>query len=213
MKTNFRNETMPQVELSIPEDPCNLKLPDPFIVNYYNDAKERRYWIEGEITAAITEIYKAIMAANREDKDMPVENRVPIKIYINSVGGLLAETLALVALMNLSKTPIYTYNMGRAYSAAGLILLSGHKRFAMPNSFALIHSGSGGAEGTFEQAEEQMKHYKELVQVMKNHIIAKTTITANVLSKKRSTEWYLNTEDMLKYGLVDELIDDISVML
>jgi ATP-dependent Clp protease protease subunit len=212
MQKNHKNN-VPQVEISIPDDPCNLKLADPFIVNYYNDARERRYWIEGEVTAAITDIYKAILTANREDEGVPVGDRVPIKLYVNSVGGLLAETLALANLIKMSKTPIYTYNMCRAYSAAGLILMSGHKRFAMPSSYALIHSGTGGAEGTFEQAEEQMKHYKDLVQVMKDLILKNAKIDPKVLSRKLSTEWYLNTEDMLKYGLVDEVISDINSML
>ena len=83
--------------------------------------------------------------------------------------------MSLIGLMNISKTPIFTINAGWSYSAAGLILMAGHKRFALPNTECLIHSGSGQLGGSYEQTAEQMKNYKMLIDKMREFILSKTT--------------------------------------
>ena len=170
-------------------------------------------WIEDEITETLFEISKRIIAINREDKEVPVEQRKPIKIFIDSPGGILETTLAFLGLVELSKTPIWTINAGQAYSAAGLILMSGHKRFAMPNSQALIHSGSGSVGGTYEQTTEQMKNYKQLVDKMKDFIFSKTKIDTKLFNKNKSRDWFFTTAEMLQHGLVDKIVDDLDEIL
>ena len=80
-------------------------------------------------------------------------------------------------------------------SAGLLILLAGHQRFCLKNSTALAHSGSGGASGTFEQTEAQMKDYKRFVDTMRNYIIERTNIDTRTLNKYKSKEWYLYAEE------------------
>ena len=71
------------------------------------------------------------MEYNRKDRDIPVEKRKPINIYIMSFGGELYPAYALISTILASKTPVNTINMGVAMSAGLLILLAGHKRYAM----------------------------------------------------------------------------------
>lgn len=215
---NFKNESeeqnMPDLGLLLSMPPeANLQLPDPYLLNYYNDNAERCYWIDGEITENLFEISKNIIRINREDKGIPTEERKPIKLFINSPGGLLEETLGFIGLMDSSKTPIYTINTCTAYSAACLILLSGHKRFAIKNTQALLHSGSGGAIGTFEQAQEQMKNYKDLVDKMRDIILSKTKISTRLYNKNKSKDWYVSTESCLELGIIDRIIDDLDEIL
>ena len=103
--------------------------------------------------------------------------------------------------------------MGVAMSAGLLILLAGHKRFCLKNSTALAHSGAGGACGTFEQTEAQMKDYKRFIDTMRNYIIERTSIDTKTFNKYKSKEWYLYAEEQLKYHIVDKLIDDIDEIL
>ena len=103
----------------------NLKLPDPSLKQFYEDLDERIIWIDDEITEGNTiPVTKAILRWNKEDKDIPIEERKPIKILIFSPGGDLYTTLALVDIMLLSKTPVYTYNMGIAMSGGLLLICS-----------------------------------------------------------------------------------------
>lgn len=198
------------LELELPVELENMKLPAPELVQYYKDESNRIFWVEGEINNSIFEMSKMIIRYNMLDNDIPIESRTPIKIFINSPGGLLDDTLALIGLIGISKTPIWTINAGWAYSAAGLILMAGHKRYALPNSQCLIHSGSGCVGGSYEQTESQMKNYKYLIEKVRSYILSKTSIDPKVYKKKQSTEWYLDTIGMVEYGIVDEIVDDLN---
>lgn len=204
---------MPELLVAVPQAVENLQLPNPELLQFYKDEKDRTIWIEGEIDESLFEVSKLILKYNKEDKGIPVEDRIPIKLFIHSPGGNLDETLAFVAFMGISKTPIWTINAGWAYSAAGLILMAGHYRLALPNSQCLIHSGSGGVGGSFEQAEAQMKNYKELVAKMREFILSKTTIDPKQFKKKNASEWYISTEDMLTNGIVDKIVTDLDEIL
>lgn len=198
--------------LAIPESIENLQLPSPELLSYYQDESNRTFWIDGEIDGNLTEFSKLIIKYNKEDKGQPIEERKPIKIFITSPGGNLDETLAFIGLIGISKTPVYTIDAGWAYSAAGLILMAGHKRFALPNTECLIHSGSGQLGGSFESTTEQMKNYKALVDKMREFILSHTAIEPKLFKKQSAKDWYINTEEMLKYGIVDAIVDDLDIL-
>lgn len=182
-------------------------------IQQMKDYEDRVFWIEGEIEEDIMLLGKRIIEYNKVDKGIPIEERTPIKIFISSNGGLLDETLTLVRLIEISKTPIYTINACYSYSAAALFLISGHKRFALPETKCLFHSGSGGYSGTFDQTQAAMDDYKKSVKQMQDYILSKTTIDAKLLNKKKSYDWYLSADEMVKYGVVDKIITDLDEIL
>ena len=198
--------------IAIPEGLENLQLPAPELLTYYHDEKSRTLWVEGEICSDLFELSKLIMKYNREDYGLKVEERKPIKIFINSPGGELDTTLAFIGLIEISKTPVWTIDAGWAYSAAGLILMAGHKRFALPNTECLIHSGSSMLGGSYEQTTEQMKNYKALVDKMRTFILSKTNIDPKLFKKQSAKDWYINTQEMHEYGIVNEIVDDLDVL-
>lgn len=79
----------------------------------------------------------------------------PIHLYINSCGGSVYAMNSIVDTMNLIKSPVHTYNIGLAASAAGIILLNGEKghRYATPNATTMLHQPIGGAEGSSMDVE------------------------------------------------------------
>jgi ATP-dependent Clp protease protease subunit len=201
------------MQVIVPNNVENLQLPSPELLTYYRNLEDRVIWIDYGVDESILEVSKQIMYFNKEDKDVPVEQRKPIKLLIYSYGGDGQACFSLLDVIALSKTPIYTVNMGVAMSAGLLILLAGHKRFCLKNSTALAHSGSGGASGTFEQTEAQMKDYKRFVDTMRNYIIERTDIDTKTLNKYKSKEWYLYAEEQTKYRVVDKVIDNIDEIL
>ena len=46
------------------------------------------------------------MHYNKEDKNISVEERKPIKLYIDTIGGSVSVMLCLVNAIKVSKTPI-----------------------------------------------------------------------------------------------------------
>lgn len=202
-----------EMEIAIPKSVENLNLPAPELVQFYEDLDNRTIWIQGEIDGSLLDLHSKIMKWNAEDKDVAIENRIPIKLFIFSPGGDLAVTMNTVSMIRLSKTPVYTYNMSECFSGAFVLLIAGHKRFALPYSRAMCHFGSGVLGGTYGQTDNAMKDYKAQVEVMKQFILDRTTISPKVLNKKMTDDWYLNLDEQLSNGVVDEVVEDMSVLI
>jgi len=202
-----------EMELLIPREAANLHLPDPALLSLYEQLEQRILWVDGEIDISLLDATKKIMLWNMEDRDIPVENRIPIKLFIFSPGGCLAETMHACSIIEMSKTPVWTVNMGMAMSGGFLLLISGHKRFTLPYARAMMHRGSGGAAGTYGQAEDAMKDYNDQVADMKTHILKHTKITAAAYNKRRDRDWYMGADDQIKYGVVDEIVTDLHQIL
>lgn len=202
-----------EMEIAIPKSVENLNLPAPELVQFYEDLDNRTIWIQGEIDGSLLDLHSKIMKWNAEDKDVAIENRIPIKLFIFSPGGDLAVTMNTVSMIRLSKTPVYTYNMGECFSGAFVLLIAGHKRFALPYSRAMCHSGSGLVGGTYQQTDNAMKDYKAQVEVMKQFILERTTIPPKMLNKKIGDDWYLSLDEQLANGVVDEVVEDMSVLI
>ena len=201
------------MKVLIPGNLENLQLPSPELLTYYRNLDNRVIWIDYGVDESILEVSKLIMYFNKLDKDIPTEERRPIKLLLYSYGGDGQACFSLLDVIGLSKTPVYTINMGVAMSAGLLILLAGHKRFCLKNSTALAHSGSGGASGTFEQTEAQMKDYKRFVETMRDYIIERSDIDTKTFNRYKNKEWYLYAKDQIKYHIVDKVIDDIDEIL
>ena len=202
-----------QMAIVLPKFLENLQLPSPELLTYYRNLEDRVIWIDYGVDEGILEVSKMIMRFNKEDKDIPVEQRKPIKLLLYSYGGDGQACFSLLDVIALSKTPVYTVNMGVAMSAGLLILLAGHQRFCLKTSTALAHSGSGGASGTFEQTEAQMKDYKRFVDTMRNYIIERTNIDTKTFNKHKNKEWYIYSEEQIQYGICHQIVEDIDDIL
>lgn len=200
-------------EVQIPTSVENMQLPAPELVQYYEDLDHRCIWVVGEIGTELLDLSSKIMKWNAEDRLVPAEDRIPIRLYIFSLGGDLAVTMNTVSVMRMSKTPIYTYNMGECFSGAFVLLIAGHKRFALPYSRAMCHFGSGVVGGTYGQTDNAMKDYKVQIEAMKNFIVDRTKISQKVLNKKMTDDWYLTLDEQIANGVVDSVIDSVDTLI
>ena len=73
----------------IPGGVDNLTLPDPDLLNQYIDLDNRVIWIDDEINTFTLNVIQYIIYWNRADKDIPPEERKPIKILFFTQGGML----------------------------------------------------------------------------------------------------------------------------
>lgn len=200
------------IDVIIPKDVADLKLPSPELVDLYTDRENRIIFVDYDIDESLLrDVGRQIIEYNRVDKGKAVSERKPIVMLINSGGGCLDSTYATIAIMESSKTPIITVNMNCAYSAAGLLLMAGHKRYCMPRSQVLIHSGSAqGIGGDYESVQESTKSYKKMVEEMRDFIVSKTKIEKPLMKKNQSRDWYLDTNEQISLGCVDEILNDID---
>ncbi len=193
---------------------ANLQLADPSLVNFYKDLENRTYWIDSEICDCTLDLIQYILRWNREDKGKLYSERTPIRIYIDSPGGDLEIARSIIAIFNISKTPIYVYSFGVCASAASMIFLSGHKRYALPNTTFVFHKGSvTGVGGDFQQVQSFMKDYEQQIQELVNYYKEKTTYSPEVIEEKLNQgDWYVKVSEALENGVVDEIVTDIDLM-
>lgn len=188
-------------------------LPDPTLLEYYRRLKKREILWNDDIDDTTIDIALYIKKWNDEDKGVAPEERKPIKIFINSDGGSVDTVLHIIDMIGLSKTPIYTIGMGRVYSAGGLLLMAGHKRYIFPHTSCLIHDGSSGAIGSIGKMLDNLEFTKELEKRMKEYILSSTKITEEVYDRNYRRDWFMFSEEMIELGIADEIVADIDTIL
>ena len=192
---------------------ANLQLADPSLVQYYYDLANRSIWIDSEINASTLDIVSKIIRWNREDKGKPIDERKPIKLFFLSPGGDLEIEEAVVSTIRLSQTPVWGIAMGMVASAASLIYLSCHKRFALPNAYLIIHQGSAQMGGNYDQMVAAMKDYEEQIERMTRFYIENTDYTGGEIRANIKTDWYVRGEELLERKLITNWVSTIDELL
>ncbi|MGD0328735.1 MAG: ATP-dependent Clp endopeptidase proteolytic subunit ClpP [Minisyncoccia bacterium] len=130
-----------------------------------------------------------------------------ILLYINSPGGSVTATLAMVDTMNHVKPAVSTVCVGMAASGAAILLSAGEKgkRFALPNAEIMIHQPHGGAEGQATDIEITAKQILKLRERL-NKILSKNTgQSLEKIEKDVERDFFMTAEEAQKYGLIDQV--------
>ena len=131
-----------------------------------------------------------------------------ISLYINSPGGYVSSTLAIYDTMQFLDSPVATYAIGLVASGAALLLAGGTKgkRYALPHAKVMLHQPYSGITGQAEdiriQAEEVLKDKKLLNSILAKH----TGQDPEKIAKEIERDRYMNAQEALAYGLVDEIL-------
>lgn len=131
-----------------------------------------------------------------------------INLYINSPGGELECLFALYDVIQFIKAPVCTFAIGRAESAAAVLLACGSRgcRCALPNATIMLHQPIvSGFEGQVTDVSIQAKQL-EMDKKRVLEIVAKHTgqIYEKVL-KDCERDLFLSPKEALKYGLIDSI--------
>jgi len=132
-----------------------------------------------------------------------------ISLYINSPGGSVTATLAMVDTMNHVKPAVSTVCVGMAASGAAILLSAGEKgkRYALPNAEVMIHQPHGGAEGQATDIEITAKQILKLRAVL-NKILSKNTgQKLEKIEKDVERDFFMTSDEAKKYGLVDKVFN------
>lgn len=204
---------MENITINLPKNVDNMALPDPFLLNQYQELEDRIIWLDSSVNEDTVEIGKKILRWNMEDRTKKPKKVKPIVLLIFSYGGNLDVCNSLIDIIEGSDTPVYGVNMGIAASAACFIYLACHKRFMLPRSSFLIHRGSGGYEGTYEQVLAQIVDYQNSIELIVNLVKEKTDYSEKEIEEKISTEWYIRQEEALKYGVTHMVVKNLNEVL
>lgn len=144
-----------------------------------------------------------------DEANLPIEKRQPIKIYINNYGGVLTAGFSIIDTIKLSKTPVWTINIGVAYSAAFEIFIAGHRRIAYPSSSFLFHEGSVGVSGDAHKFRNYADFYNVQLQQAKEHILSCTKLTEEEYEKIKKDDYWLTAEQALEKGICDIIAKEL----
>lgn len=213
--TNKKKVTTAYLDIAIPENVENMQLPSLELLTFYKNFEDRILWIDNEINDYSIEYAKYIMQWNRDDKlaGIKKEDRKPIKLLFFSPGGDLNVNNMLVDTIALSETKVIGINCGMAASAACFIYLSCHERLTLPNAQFLIHQGAGSFEGTYDIVVSAITNYQKEIENLGKFVLSRTNIPENVFYENFITDWYIDANEAIKYGLCSKIITSLDEII
>ena len=196
------------VEMAEKLDAEQCILEETSIINaeYNRLLKERKILINDIISENTIE--KVVMPLLRMDNDGSGKK---ITIYINTNGGSVYDGLVLCDIIERLKTETEVIVLGYAYSMGSIILMSGKNnpnviRKCYPFSTALIHGGSTYISGSSSQVKDYFKFNEKFEKRIADFIISHTNLTEDDYAAIERYEAYMDSDEMLEKGLVDEII-------
>ena len=143
------------------------------------------------------------------ESHIPIDEREPIKIYINSDGGELAAAFSIIDTIKMSKTPVWTINTGCAYSCGLEIFIVGHYRIAYPFSSFLFHEGYTGFGGDANKFKNYSHFYERLLEMSKQNILDHSTLTEEYYEKIKKDDWWFLAQDAYDLGMCDKIAEEL----
>lgn len=160
-----------------------------------------------EINDSLIEDYMLyILKWNREDLDLPIKKRTPIKLYINSIGGDSFIAGQFCSMINTSDTPIHGVALSMVASAAYHIYISCHKRYAFENSIFLQHDGEVEFANTPTKARDTMNFLDLHEEYCKQNVLNHTLMDEDYYDSVYQTELWMYADKAKELGVVDKII-------
>ena len=133
-----------------------------------------------------------------------------IVINIDSGGGSVYSGLGLLDTMEYIKCDVSTINTGLAASMAAVILCSGTfgKRKCLKRSMTMVHQpmSFGGGYAQASDIEIDAKHINSLKRDLYEIISEKTGHVYERVSIDGDRDYWMNSNEAKKYGMIDEIL-------
>lgn len=135
-----------------------------------------------------------------------------INLLINTLGGYFYDCLAVCNMLTGAGRTTKTIVNGNAQSGAFLIAISGKERLMTKNSVMMSHNFIQGKDGGYKELVALRKHEDLMYKEMKNLILSKTKLTEKNVEEIALTETssYYDYKECIKYGFVDEIVEEIT---
>jgi ATP-dependent Clp protease protease subunit len=163
---------------------------------------DRVLWVAGTVNDNMSTIVQAqLMFLDSVDKR-------DITMHIDSGGGSVKSGLSMVDVMEYITSDIKTVNTGMAASMGSVLLGAGTKgkRSSLRHSTTMLHQSSGGFSGNIQDAEIDWTEWKKVNKELFNLLGSYCGKKPEQVMKDATRNLWLNAEEALKYGIIDEII-------
>ena len=182
-----------------------IKEPSVYESSYIYLAKERVIFLKEDVTKdSASELAALLLYYDNESNN-------DITLYIHSNGGDSDALVNIYDIIHMIKSPVKTVCLGKAYSAAAILLAAGTKgkRFACKNARIMVH----GVQFMFPiPGEDQInsKNYFDFVKHNNDNVMKMLSMdTGQTLEKIKEDckrDLYLDAKQALKYGIIDHIL-------
>jgi len=144
-----------------------------------------------------------------DDIALSLAEREPIKLYINSLGGSLDAAITIMNSIKISKTPVYTFNIGSVFKESFIVYLAGHRRYSYPEA-AFMYTDTIFQK--LEEDENESTFYNKtnfLTNIQHNiklFFLERVGITETQYDKHSKNEWWFTPEDAFKIHICNEIL-------
>lgn len=164
--------------------------------------RDRILWVAGEVNDNMSTVVQAqLMFLDNTGKE-------DITMHIDSPGGSVKSGLSMVDVMSYIACDINTVNTGMAASMGSVLLGAGTKgkRSSLRFSRTMLHQSSGGFRGNIQDAEIDMKEWSKINNTLFMLLGEYCGKTAKQVMKDASRDLWLDSQEALTYGIIDEIV-------
>jgi len=152
----------------------------------------------GVIDMQTSSIFETAVSSLENDKE-------PLLIVINSVGGTLSDSIAIRNLLDSLKNPIITVALGNCCSAAAMLFASGKHRYIGKDISYMIHqpyTPTIDMNQNYHKATIKQRKLKQYADIYKKGFKRGSKIPADILkSFEKGEDLYLLDKDCLEYKI------------
>lgn len=177
--------------------------------------KTRKIYLNEYITAyTFDNIVPFIEHINLQDKDLPIKERKPIELIINSGGGSFHDGIGVITAIKRSVTPVHALVYSYAYSMGLAIMQACDKRYMGKYGSLLFHEVMTEADGNGSQMKRTQKELERIQNIYEELILEKSKVTQEMLEeqKDRIADWIIGYDEALKLELIDGAVEDLNVI-
>jgi ATP-dependent Clp protease protease subunit len=139
-----------------------------------------------------------------------VDNKLPIKMIINSPGGSVIDGMAIFDAMRAVSCPIETVGNGMQASMGSILLAAGDTRGMTKNSMLLVHQIMGGAEGGTQHSDFEISaaFMAQLHEKLKSVYVEFTGLNHKFWDIVGERDSWMTAEQALKIGYINGIFED-----
>ncbi|MFA2809337.1 head maturation protease, ClpP-related [Bacillus mycoides] len=173
------------------------------------NGKTADVFIYGEITKYAWEEYGEVSSITfKNELDELGDGIETINLYINSPGGSVFETMAIIAMLQRHPAKVISYIDGIGASCASVLPMISDKIIMYANSMLMIHNAWTYASGNADQLRKAADDIERINQSMVQHYLTRAgdKLDTDVLKQLLDAETWLSAEEAMGHGLCDEII-------
>jgi ATP-dependent protease ClpP protease subunit len=166
-----------------------------------------RYFFTQEVDEV--SIRKCMKRLDEWDHDFP---DCDVEITFTSPGGNCIDGFALWDYLMEYRNKghcLMTHTLGMAASMAGVLLQAGDRRYMGAESFLLIHNiaTTGLPYSKIGEVEDELLFLKKLQDRFMNILASRSTLSVDEIKERADRrDWWLNSEEALALGFIDEVV-------